>query len=48
MCDSCEHGALAGQGMKKGFAVPSPVRGVHPSPGTGRGVTITELRALKA
>lgn len=48
MCDSCEHGALAGQGMEKGFAVPSPVRGAHPSPGTGRAVTITELRALKA
>lgn len=48
MCNSCEQGALAGQGMKKGFAVPSPVRGAHSSPGTGRSVTVTQLRALKA
>lgn len=46
MCNFCERGALAGQGMKKGFAVPSPVRGVHPLPGTGRSVTVTELRAV--
>lgn len=35
-CNSCEQGALAGQGMKKGFLfVLSPVRGAHPPPGTG-------------
>lgn len=49
MCDSCEQGALAGQGMKKSFLfVLSPVRGAHPPPGTGRSVTVTELRALQA
>lgn len=48
MCNSCEEGALAGQGVKKGFAVASAVRGAHPSPGTGRSVTVTELGALKA